>query len=115
MFEELTKYFALPFRWMFLFLAFLFKKKLLNRHEGAKLAKPSDYKERLNARNSGLLLDGESLKLAEKKRELSKCVRYGKGGSREDEPLHYPECTGASKKAVFSRRKRPKRRSLPSH
>lgn len=81
MFSELNKYFALPFRWIFLFLAFLFKKKLLNRHEGAKLATSSDYKERLNTRNNGLLLDGESLKLNEKESFQNVCVmaRVGAG------------------------------------
>lgn len=81
MIEQMLKYFSLPFRLIFLFGAFLFKKKLLNHTKGAKLAKPNEYKDRLNSGNKGLLLDGESLKLAEKESFQNVCVvaRVGAG------------------------------------
>ena len=62
-------------------MAFLFRKELLSRSEGASLAKPNDYRDRLNSRNTGLLLDGESLKLAERESFQNVCVvaRVGAG------------------------------------
>ena len=77
----LLKIFFLPFKFIPLLLAFLFRKELLSRSEGASLAKPSDYRDRLNSRNTGLLLDGESLKLAERESFQNVCVvaRVGAG------------------------------------
>lgn len=75
------KIFLLPFRGMLALAVFLFKKRTLNRTEGASFAKPSEYRVRMNASNKGLLLDGESLKLAEKESFQNVCViaRVGAG------------------------------------
>ena len=64
-----------------MFLEFLFRKELLKRTEGARFATPSEYRKRLNSRNTGLLLDGESLKLAERESFQNVCViaRVGAG------------------------------------
>lgn len=77
----LLKFFILPFQWIWLFILFLVKKEVLNHIEGAKLAKPRDYKDKLNSRNTGLLLDGDSLKLAERESFQNVCViaRVGAG------------------------------------
>jgi type IV secretory pathway TraG/TraD family ATPase VirD4 len=79
--EQLLKVFFLPFRALGLFFVFLFKKEILNRTEGARLAGKRDYSDRLNARNTGLLLDGDSLKLSEKESFQNVCViaRVGAG------------------------------------
>lgn len=79
--ESLFKIFFLPFKALFLFFGFLFKKKLLNRTEGAKLANSRDYGDRLNARNTGLLLDGDTLRMTEKESFQNVCVvaRVGAG------------------------------------
>ena len=73
--------FLLPFKILFMFLQFLFRKELLKRTEGARFATPSEYRKRLNSRNTGLLLDGESLKLAERESFQNVCViaRVGAG------------------------------------
>lgn len=78
---ELLKFFTFPFKALALLLAFLFKKELLSRMEGAKLAKPRDYRDRLNSGNTGLLLDGDSLKLSERESFQNVCVvaRVGAG------------------------------------
>ena len=78
---ELLKYFSFPFKIIAVIVTFLFQKRLLNRTEGAKLAEPSDYRGRLNSRNTGLLLDGDSLKLAERESFQNVCViaRVGAG------------------------------------
>jgi type IV secretory pathway TraG/TraD family ATPase VirD4 len=78
---ELLKYFSFPFKIIAVIITFLFQKRLLNRTEGAKLAEPSDYRGRLNSRNTGLLLDGDSLKLAERESFQNVCViaRVGAG------------------------------------
>jgi type IV secretion system protein VirD4 len=79
--ESLLKIFFLPFRALGLFAVFLFKKEILSRTEGARLAGKRDYSDRLNARNTGLLLDGDSLKLSEKESFQNVCViaRVGAG------------------------------------
>ena len=79
--EQLLKVFFLPFRALGLFVAFLLKKQILSRTEGARLAGKRDYSDRLNARNTGLLLDGDSLKLSEKESFQNVCViaRVGAG------------------------------------
>lgn len=79
--ESLLKIFFLPFRALGFFVAFLFKRELLHRTEGARLAKPRDYSDRLSARNTGLLLDGEALKLSERESFQNVCViaRVGAG------------------------------------
>lgn len=79
--ESLLKVFFLPFRALGLFVAFLLKKQILSRTEGARLAGKRDYSDRLNARNTGLLLDGDSLKLSEKESFQNVCViaRVGAG------------------------------------
>jgi type IV secretion system protein VirD4 len=79
--ESLLKIFFLPFRALGLFAAFLLKKQILSRTEGARLAGKRDYSDRLNARNTGLLLDGDSLKLSEKESFQNVCViaRVGAG------------------------------------
>lgn len=79
--ETTIKTLFFPFKILFAVLAFLFKKQLLNHTEGAKFAKPSDYRGRMNSRNTGLLLDGESLKLAERESFQNACIiaRVGAG------------------------------------
>ena len=79
--ESLLKIFFLPFRALGLLAVFLFKKEILGRTEGARLAGKRDYSDRLNARNTGLLLDGDSLKLSEKESFQNVCViaRVGAG------------------------------------
>ncbi len=78
---DLLKIFLLPFRALGLVVAFLFKQEVLKRHEGARLAKPRDYSDRLNTRNTGLLMDGDSLKLSERESFQNVCViaRVGAG------------------------------------
>uniref|UniRef100_UPI000593C855 hypothetical protein n=1 Tax=Thiofilum flexile TaxID=125627 RepID=UPI000593C855 len=73
--------FLLPFKALFAVGVFLFKKHSLKRIEGASFAKLGEYKTHLNARNKGLLLDGESLKLGEKESFQNVCViaRVGAG------------------------------------
>ena len=79
--EPLLKIFFLPFHALWLLALFLFKRQLLNRTEGARLAETRDYSERINARNTGLLLDGDTLRLAEKESFQNVCVvaRVGAG------------------------------------
>ena len=79
--ESLLKIFFLPLRAIAFFVAFLFKTQLLKRTEGARLAKSGDYGERLNSSNTGLLLDGDTLRLAEKESFQNVCViaRVGAG------------------------------------
>jgi len=70
-----------PFKILFALLAFLLKRQVLNHTAGAKLAKPRDYRHKLNTGNKGLLLDGESLKLAETESFQNACIiaRVGAG------------------------------------
>jgi type IV secretory pathway TraG/TraD family ATPase VirD4 len=79
--NSMLKIFFAPFNFLVLLLGFLFRQKLLNHSEGAKFAKPSDYHDKLNSRNKGLLLDGDSLKLAEPESYQNVCViaRVGAG------------------------------------
>lgn len=79
--EQTIKTLLFPFKILWIVAAFLFKKRLLNHTEGARLAKPSDYRKRLNSGNTGLLLDGESLKLGEKESFQNVCIvaRVGAG------------------------------------
>lgn len=79
--ESLLKIFFLPLRALGLLAVFLFKKQILGRTEGARLAGKREYSDRLNARNTGLLLDGDSLKLSEKESFQNVCViaRVGAG------------------------------------
>lgn len=60
---------------------FLFKGKVLRKEEGAAFSKRSEYTQFLNARNSGLLLDGMQLKLSERESFQNVCViaRVGAG------------------------------------
>ena len=79
--NSMLKIFFTPFNLIGLLVVFLFKKRLLNHSEGAKFAKPSDYSDKLNSRNTGLLLDGDSLKMAEKESFQNVCIiaRVGAG------------------------------------
>jgi type IV secretion system protein VirD4 len=79
--EQLLKIFFLPFRAIGLFAVFLFQREFFRRTEGAKLAGKRDYGDRLNARNTGLLMDGDSLKLTEQESFQNVCViaRVGAG------------------------------------
>ena len=78
---HLLKIFFLPFRAIGLFVVFLFKRELLHRTQGAKLAERREYTDRLNTRHTGLLLDGESLRMSEKESFQNVCVvaRVGAG------------------------------------
>jgi type IV secretory pathway TraG/TraD family ATPase VirD4 len=78
---EILKIVAAPFKVIGTVGEFLFRREVLNRTEGAKFAKPRDYRERLNSKNTGLLLDGQDLKLAEKESFQNVCVvaRVGAG------------------------------------
>lgn len=73
--------FSVPFKIFWMIALFLFKKKILNHTEGAKFANPSEYKKRMNSSNTGLLLDGESLKLSERESFQNACIiaRVGAG------------------------------------
>jgi type IV secretion system protein VirD4 len=53
---------------------FMFRGKVLRREEGAEFAKRGDYGKYLNRRNTGLLLDGVSLKLSEPESFQNVCV-----------------------------------------
>ena len=79
--DSMLKIFFLPFRALGLLVAFLFRRELLHRTEGARLAKPRDYGDRLNARNTGLLLDGDTLRMTERESFQNVCViaRVGAG------------------------------------
>ena len=79
--NSMLKIFFAPFNILVLIAGFLFKRQLLNHSEGAKFAKPSEYHDKLNSRNKGLLLDGDSLKMAEKESFQNVCViaRVGAG------------------------------------
>jgi hypothetical protein len=55
---EILKIVLAPFKAVGTVGEFLFRREVLNRTEGAKFAKPRDYRERLNSKNTGLLLDG---------------------------------------------------------
>lgn len=55
--------FLLPFKAIYAFSAFLFKKETLIKKDGAAFSTPSETSSFLSARNKGLLLDGESLRL----------------------------------------------------
>lgn len=79
--ETTIKTLFFPFKIFWIVAVFLFKKRVLNHTEGAKFAKPSDYRGRMNSRNTGLLLDGESLKLAERESFQNACIiaRVGAG------------------------------------
>lgn len=78
---KLVDTFLFPYKILFAVLAFLFKKQVLNHTEGAKFAKSSDYRKRMNSSNTGLLLDGESLRLGEKESFQNACIiaRVGAG------------------------------------
>jgi type IV secretory pathway TraG/TraD family ATPase VirD4 len=79
--DSMLKIFFLPFRALGMLVAFLFKQEVLKRHEGARLAKSGDYSDRLNSRNTGLLLDGDTLKMSERESFQNVCViaRVGAG------------------------------------
>lgn len=77
----MLKIFFLPFRLIGLVGLFLFKKNILTRTAGARLASPRDFSDRLSPRNTGLLLDGATLRLSEKESFQNVCViaRVGAG------------------------------------
>jgi type IV secretory pathway TraG/TraD family ATPase VirD4 len=79
--EQLLKLFFLPFRAIGTALLFLFQREFFRRTEGAKLADKRDYGDRLNARNTGLLMDGDTLKMSERESFQNVCViaRVGAG------------------------------------
>ena len=79
--EQLLKIFFLPFRAIGAALLFLFQREFFRRTEGAKLADKRDYGDRLNARNTGLLMDGDTLKMSERESFQNVCViaRVGAG------------------------------------
>ena len=56
------------------FCVLMLRGKILRREEGAEFAQRSDYSKYLNSRNTGLLLDGVSLKLSEKESFQNVCV-----------------------------------------
>lgn len=62
----LWEVFKLPFKIIKELTLFLVKGHVLNDKTGATLAKPKDYKNYLNERNKGLLVDGHKLKLTPK-------------------------------------------------
>lgn len=73
--------FLLPFKLIKLFALFLFKEKVLKRVEGADFSDPRQARDYLNAKHTGLLLDGEKLKLSEPASFQNVCViaRVGAG------------------------------------
>lgn len=79
--EQLLKIFFLPFRAIGAALLFLFQREFFRRTEGAKLAGKRDYGDRLNARHTGLLMDGDTLKMSERESFQNVCViaRVGAG------------------------------------
>ena len=79
--EQFLKIFFLPFRAIGTALLFLFQREFFRRTEGAKLADKRDYGDRLNARNTGLLMDGDTLKMSERESFQNVCViaRVGAG------------------------------------
>ncbi len=56
------------------FMLLMLRGQTLRKEEGAEFAKPSDYRQYLNSRNTGLLLDGVNLKLSEKESFQNVCV-----------------------------------------
>ncbi|MEZ5536399.1 MAG: type IV secretory system conjugative DNA transfer family protein [Thiolinea sp.] len=72
---------TLPFKIMWKVAVFLFKGKILRKEEGATFGRRWEYGLYLNARNRGLLLDGDSLKLSENESFQNVCciARVGAG------------------------------------
>lgn len=72
---------TLPFKLMAKGAGYLIKKKLNVQKTGAEFAEPSDYAEFLNAHNTGLLLNGDDLRLSERDSFQNVCVtaRIGAG------------------------------------
>lgn len=79
--EQLLKILFLPFRAIATILALFFQREFFRRTEGAKLAGKRDYGDRLNARHTGLLMDGDRLKMSERESFQNVCViaRVGAG------------------------------------
>ncbi len=79
--SEATKLITRPMKAVSAGLMYLLKKRLLNSHSGASFDNESDYSSYLNSRNTGLLLDGDQLRLSEKQSFQNVCVtaRIGAG------------------------------------
>ena len=73
--------FTFPFKAIGWGTMFVVKGRLLNQHSGAKFAKPRERGQWLNAGNTGLLLDGQSLRLSESESFQNLCMvaRVGAG------------------------------------
>ena len=71
----------LPFKLMWRVAVFLFKGKLLRKEEGAAFSQRWQYTQHLNSRNTGLLLDGDSLKISDSESFQNVCciARVGAG------------------------------------
>jgi type IV secretion system protein VirD4 len=78
---QLKEFFGLPFKAIGTVGTLLLKGYVLNSKTGAKFAKPKDYKDYLSSSNTGLLLDGQSLRLSERDSFQNMCViaRVGAG------------------------------------
>lgn len=70
-----------PFRLIGSTAEFLFKKRILRSYEGAEWASPREVNSFLNARNTGLLMDGDTRRLSETESFQNVCVvaRVGAG------------------------------------
>ncbi|MDC0947968.1 type IV secretory system conjugative DNA transfer family protein [Gammaproteobacteria bacterium] len=73
--------FRTTLKWMGLAALYLFKGQVLKKEEGASFASRRDYSRYMNRSNTGLLLDGVSLKLSEPESFQNVCViaRIGAG------------------------------------
>jgi type IV secretory pathway TraG/TraD family ATPase VirD4 len=71
-----------PFRLMGKGAKYLILGKVLNRKTGAKFAKKAEYSKYLNSHNTGLLIDGDSLKLSERQSFQNVAVIAGRGAGK---------------------------------
>lgn len=80
--DMLWEVFKLPFKIIKELTIFLIKGRVLRDKTGATLAKPNDYKNYLNERNKGLLIDGFKLKLTPKHSYMHMMVVGRPGASK---------------------------------
>lgn len=79
--DTITGALTLPFRGLAYGAGLVVKGRLLTQQSGAKFAKRRDYRDWLNAGNTGLLVDGENLRLSEPESFQNVCLiaRVGAG------------------------------------
>lgn len=80
--DDFWSIFTMPFKLIYEFAKFFVRGKMLTSRTGAELAKPKAYKEYLNTRNDGVMLDGQRLKLSESHSFMHMLV-VGKSGTHK--------------------------------